>query len=615
MCRIFGEFSFKGGLTSLTEFKKLNTLSKAGGPDATGFWEDGICRFGFNRLAILDTSDRGNQPVESPGGRFVMVFNGEVYNFKDLQTKYGISDSSLRSGADTEVLAHLIDLLSVEDFAKELDGMFAIAIWDKTKKVLHLVRDFAGIKPLHYGKNDRGIVFASQFNQIAQHQWFCNEGINPEVLDLYLKRHYIPPPYGLYNHTFQVMPGEVVSFLPSGKVQRSRYWELLRFSKSTIFSQEEALEYIDQELERAVKAQMISDVPLGAFLSGGIDSPLICKYAEKHSTGALNTFTIGSDSKIHDESFIARQFLSKLKAEAHIELMDSKYASEIMEEVMNGLGEPLADFSIIPTYLVSKLASSTVKVALSGDGGDELFFGYERFASVAKNRSLQYWPNLLKYGLYGADKVLSGGSNINAGVLQKSHGMAHQGLHSRTETKHLHKIQGRGTFSTVYPEYDYGTMKDEESLIQQMRYSEFYDMMQKTLRKTDAASMANSLEVRVPFLQKSFIEASLKVDYSLSYGRNRKKELLRLLLKKHYPGIELDNKKRGFSIPLGKWIREDLKTGFEEVLMDRSLCQTFGFNREGIASILNEHNIQGKDNKWIIFTLFSLFKWQENQKK
>jgi asparagine synthase (glutamine-hydrolysing) len=617
MCRVFGEFSFSGQLSPMSRFKYINAFSKVGGPDATDFWEGEHCRFGFNRLAILDVSERGNQPVVSPNGRFVMVFNGEVYNFKALQTKYNISNSSLRSSADTEVLVHLLEILSIEEFAKALDGMFGIAVWDKKLKTLHLVRDFAGIKPLHYGINDRGVVFASQFNQVARHDWFCDEKVNPEVLALYLKRHYVPSPYGLYNHTFQVMPGELISIQQTGETRRYRYWELPRYHESTIFSANEALEYIDQELERAVKSQLISDVPLGAFLSGGIDSPLVCKYAERHSVEALKTFTIGSDSKRHDESLLASNYLSFLNAEARVEMMDSHYAAGILDEVMGALGEPFADFSIIPTYLVSKLASSSVKVALSGDGGDELFFGYERFWSVAKNRIFQKWPDTLKYGIYGIDKVLSGGRYVNSGVLLPSQGLAHQGLHSRTWKGQLNTILGTelNPLADVYPEYDYDGSSDEASLLQQMRYSEFYDMMQKTLRKTDAASMGNSLEVRVPFLQKSFIEASLKVDYSLSYGKNKRKELLRHLLKKHYSGIVLDDKKRGFTIPLGKWIKEDLRTRFEEVLLDKTMCDYFGFSRQGVMSILNEHNKEGKDNKWILFTIFSLFKWQENLKK
>ncbi len=432
MCRIFGEFSFTGHLSAYDHFKWTNSLSKKGGPDSTRFWEDTKCRMGFNRLAIIDVSENGSQPVVSPGGRFVMVFNGEVYNYKALQKKYGIYDSALRSTADKEVLSHLLELLPVESFAGVLDGMFAMAVWDRLDGVLHLIRDFAGIKPLHYGLNDSGVVFASQFNQLAHHPWFESEPVDAQVLTGYLRRHYMAAPYGLYRNTFQVLPGEVVTIKSRGEVIKHRYWEFPKFHQSTVIDENEALEFISNELQKAVKDQLMADVPLGAFLSGGIDSPLVCKYAGQQLSSPLKTFTIGSDSEKHDESIQALEYARILGADAHLEKMDSAYASAILEEVMGALTEPFADFSIIPTFLVSKLAKQKVTVALSGDGGDELFYGYERFWSVAKNIRYQSLPYWLKYLLYGADKVLTHSTHINSGVLSASQGLAHQGLHSRT---------------------------------------------------------------------------------------------------------------------------------------------------------------------------------------
>jgi asparagine synthase (glutamine-hydrolysing) len=376
------------------------------------------------------------------------------------------------------------------------------------------------------------------------------------------------------------------------------------------------MEFIASELEKSVKAQLMADVPLGAFLSGGIDSPLICRYAQKNINDKLKTFTIGSHSRVHDESDMALQYASLLNADSELEIMSSNSAASIMDEVMKTVAEPFADTSIIPTFLVSKLAVQKVKVALSGDGGDELFYGYERFWSVAKNRHWHSFPYPLRALVYGADKKLSRSRNINSVVLAKSQGAGHQKLLSGTVYNGFMAVAPDLDYQAHYvaPEYRYHHMSKTSDLVQQMRYSEFYDMMQKTLRKVDLASMGNSLEVRVPFLHKSFIEASLKVDFSLSYGKNKKKELLKHLIRREYPGVAIDNTKKGFSVPFTRWLRDDLRQEFQQVLLEKSTADYFGFSLQGTEQILNGHLNGSVDNKWLLFSLYSLFKWYNNTK-
>lgn len=616
MCRIIGELSFTQQLTPFDEFKALTALSKAGGPDSTGYWEDGYCRLGFNRLAILDLSANGNQPVLSPSGRYAMVFNGEIYNYQQLRQKYGIDASSLRSSSDTEVIVQLLDRIALDELVNELDGMFAIAVWDTLLKQLSLIRDFAGIKPLHFGVNGLGVVFASQYNQVARHGWFCNSGINSAVLASYLKRHYIPAPNGLLIGTHQVAPGEMVVIGMDGAIQRKDYWRLPSFFKPSVVNRHEAIDYVSHHLEEAVKAQLMADVPLGAFLSGGVDSPLVCKYAQKNINGRLKTFTIGSDSLKHDETEMARGFARSLGSDACFERMDSRYAADILDSAMKTLTEPFADFSILPTFLVCQLARRHVTVALSGDGGDELFFGYERFWSVGKNIKYQSWPYLLKYLLYGFDRVLFDSRNINSAALVTSQGMAHQGLHSRISARDFGAIAPDLHYGNLVqaPEYCYENESHIPNLMQRMRVSEFYDMMQKTLRKVDSASMGNSLEVRVPFLQKSFIEASLNVDGMLSYGHDNRKGVLKGLLKRLYPDVDVQQPKMGFTIPLQKWIQDGLRQPFQEVLLDGTLNNRFGFASHALETLLVEHISGKEDHKWVLFTVYSLFKWQQSLK-
>ena len=359
----------------------------------------------------------------------------------------------------------------------------------------------------------------------------------------------------------------------------------------------------------------MSDVPLGSFLSGGIDSPLVCYYAAKNSSHQLRAFTIGSDSKIHDESEDATTYSDFMSLDLLLRKMNSKQAMGELDSAMDGLSEPFADPSIIPTYLVSKLAREKVTVALSGDGGDELFFGYERFWSVLKNKPFHQLPQPLKYLLYGLDKVLFKSRYVNSNLLFKTFGEGHFTIHSRMPEDLVNQIFPDLSGVRVpegYDVYRYENSNSVEGVLGKMRKAEFYGMMQKTLHKVDRASMANSLEIRVPFLKKSFIEASLKIDPFLSYGPGRKKVMLKKLLMKHFPGAPIDNRKRGFSVPLDKWIREELKQPFQSILLqDRKIHEDFNIDGTRLSALFDQHLSTSKDNKWPLFTIYSLFKWKQ----
>ena len=615
MCRLFGEIAFGPQKSDLPVFEQLLRLSKPGGPDATRIVDDGVCRMGFNRLAILDLSEKANQPMYSPSKRYLVSFNGEVYNHNALRKL--CDDKPYVGTSDTETLTHCFDKFGVENTIYQLDGMFAIAVWDTLEATLYLCRDFARIKPLFYAMNANGVVFSSQYNQLALHQWFSDESINPEALAAYLKRHYLPSPYGLHHHTYQVEPGQIVRITSiPGEVTKKYYWRLPVNCEETIYRPEEALDLLDTELRNAVKAEMLSDVPLGTFLSGGVDSPLISYYAAGESAQRLNTFTIGSDSAIHDESQPAAFYAEALQSlNSLYKMTDNANTAMLFNEASKALCEPFADFSMIPTYLVSKLAKTRVTVALSGDGADELFYGYERFWSIGKNLGKYDYPYWMRYGLYGMDKVLYKNKHINSAVL-KTQGNSHAGLHSRFSDDLLRKVApDLNRYTTmVDPVYQYPNCINEKELMQRMRYAEFYDMMQKTLRKVDLAGMANGLEVRVPFLKKNVIETSLACSYLLSYGKGKKKELLKALLRTKYSNPPVDNVKRGFSVPLSKWISGCLKNEFTVVLSDKALLDNYGFSQREVMQCLMDHTQGVKDNKWPLFTIYSLLKWQESLK-
>ena len=623
MCGILGEFSLRTGSIRREEFLNLLDLSNQRGPDNQGYYSNSKnLQLGFNRLSILDLSALGNQPIHSLDKKMSMVFNGEIYNYHKIRSKLAKIGIKVKSTGDSEVLVNSFRFIGLNKTLQLLDGMFAIGLFDHKLGTLHLIRDFAGIKPLHYGCSKDYIVFASQYDQIVRHRGFNSNQINSKVLKLYLSQHYVPAPFGILDNTFQVEPGQIVSFDKRGGKKSRRYWEFPKSFDSKFFNYDSGIEHIDRVLTESVAAELISDVPLCSFLSGGIDSALISYYANQEMNEPLRSITIGSNSIKHDETSSARKYGKLIGVKHTIKKMTANDARNLLDDVGKSMREPFADFSILPTFLVSKIAKEQATVALSGDGADELFFGYERFWSIAKNKNIQTWPYYIKYAIYGIDKILWNNEHINGACLFSSESEAHFNMHSRFSQKLISKIAPALENVPFAREniYNYTKADNELDLLQKIRNAEFCGMMQKTLRKVDLASMANSLEVRVPFLKKSFIEDSLLLDPYLNYGPNTgkisgKKVLLKKLLKSKLPSSPIDNSKKGFSVPLSNWIRGGLSKPFEDVLLDNDSIQYFGMKKPQIEKVFKDHYSEKYDYKWPIFSLFSLFNWKQNLSK
>jgi asparagine synthase (glutamine-hydrolysing) len=603
MCGFLGQYNTPNLPES--SFRELLALGAHRGPDKTGYWGGERVQLGFNRLAILDLTEAGHQPMRSPNGQFWVVFNGEIYNHLELRKQ--LPQHNYRGHSDTETITHAVEVWGIRKTIEALDGMFAIAIYAPQTNELTLARDFAGIKPLFYGFDKSQVVFASQYDQIIKHPLFQQKSINPKVLKLYLQQHFLPSPFGLHVNTYQLRPGEIITFKASGELLKYRYWECPDTVEDLITDAKEAQRTFSEAFSSSVKDELVADVGVGAFLSGGVDSPLVCHFAQKHKAD-LAVFTIGSDSAKHDESERAAKFAQAMHLTQHNWKLSATEMLSYWDEATAALHEPMADFSILPTYLVSKLAKKHVTVSLSGDGGDELFFGYERFWSVAKNLSFQTWPIPLRKGIYKADKMLCGNKNVNSLLTLPNQAKSHESLHSRTTSSWLNRI-APDLNNTPLPEewdvYAYENTSDLRTLMVRMRKAEFYGMMQKTLRKVDLASMQNSLEVRVPFLQKKTMEAAFRIDPLLSVKNGGRKKVLENVLKSEVPSVPLSGKKMGFTVPLRQWIIDGLHQNFEEDL-SRLADKHLFLNRSEISYMIEKHRSGTEDLKWPLFTLYAL---------
>ena len=618
MCGIIGEFISSGNLTNRETFQKLNNLNQFRGPDMEGYWTNETnCQLGFRRLSIIDLSIEGNQPILSNNNRFAMTFNGEIYNY--LEIKKGLLEQGIlfKSTTDSEVLVNAFQVYGIPKTLDLIDGMFAIGLYDKAEDSIYLIRDFAGIKPLFYGFQNGNIFFGSRYDQVTKHPNYINNGIDETVLHTYLQSHYMPAPYALQNNTHQVEPGQIVTLNHNGTLIKEYYWRLPKVEISaTTTNVATAKGMLIEALNDSVKSELVADVPVGTFLSGGIDSPLITYFANKNAPD-INSYTIGSDSKILDETEKAKEYSVLIGSKHFVAQMQSKEAASILEDCMQHLQEPFADFSLIPTYFVSRLAKNNgSKVVLSGDGADELFYGYKRYESILKNTAYGFIPKPLRYTAYGIDKVFFKNKHINSNFLKNSFAGAHRGLHSRITDAEIKNIFGVETVHKLaLPAYQYQDYKTETEILLAMQQGEFYDMMQKTLTKVDRMSMAHSIEVRVPFLKKSFIESASQIHPSLSYKNKGTKLILKEVLKTVIPQAPIDIVKKGFGVPLEKWLREELKELMEDTLFSKSFLNGFNLSETKLQQIWNEHQTEKRDRKWVLFTLYSLAKWQENLKK
>ena len=618
MCGIAGIWT-RDGRAARPEFaraiRRMTELLVRRGPDDEGFWSDsdGRLQMGFRRLAIIDPSPAGHQPMVSADGLSVVMLNGEIYNFQDLARELEAKGVVFRSKSDTEVLLESLNRWG-EEAVPRLNGMFAFAWYSRRDRTLLLARDHAGVKPLYYFEpaDGSGLAFASQFYALLHTPWGEPGPVRTDVLRLFLRLHHIPAPYGLLERTRQLPPGHLLKLREDRPGELRAWWSLPRDPQPDL-SGDEAIEPLAEALDRAVRRQRIADVPLGVFLSGGVDSPLVTAVARRQAGPRLKAFTIGSPGWAQDESDDARAYGRTLDVDFRLHPVSGEDALRPIADVQNALHEPFADFSILPTLLVSRFAREEVTVSLSGDGGDELFFGYERPGSLLRNGALFRWPRPVRLAVWAAGKLGVGPKRSDAVAFQNP-GDYYFDVNTRLKDDDLHSIApGLGGLPDDFTLYDFSGFRGLRDLANYSRWVEFYGQLQRGLKKMDMASMHHSLEVRVPLLDREIIDVSLRIDPFTCLKNGTRKAPLRDLLARSVPAESIPKTKRGFAVPLGDWLRGPLAPVVEETLFSGDLYPAGVFDRAGLRAYW-EGMRRGADRKWGLWTILSLQWWAQSHR-
>ncbi len=588
------------------------------GPDDAGAWIDSECgvALGHRRLSILDLSPLGHQPMKSADGRFLIVFNGEIYNFQELRGELEKNGHSWRGHSDTEIMLAAFCQWGVVEATKRFNGMFAFAVWDKQERVLHLGRDRLGEKPLYYGWAGETFVFASELKALKPFPGFAPD-VDREALTSLLRFNYIPDPLCIYQGFKKLPPATLLTLhAPSDRPQPGYYWSLpdvvergldnpFRGSDSDAIAEFEAL------LKRAVSMRMIADVPLGAFLSGGIDSSLIVAMMQKQSTRPVRTFTIGFHEKEHNEAEFAKDVARHLGTD-HTEMyVSGEDALNVIPKLPSLYDEPFSDYSQIPTYLVCKMAREHVTVALSGDAGDELFGGYERYAVGRKLwNKISWMPPAVKKMTAGAltalpPRVLNTlGSRLlpkrlrHIPVGDKLHKLAEVVAAPGMETLYLNlmshwkkpqdiAIGGKDPLTAITDTDSWPRVSDFTHRMMHLDMETY--LPGDILVKVDRAAMGVSLEGRIPLLDTDIIEFAWRIPYHMKVRNGRGKWLMRETLYKHVPKQLIDRPKRGFGIPLDVWLRGPLREWAEDLLSESRLKREGFFHAAPIRQKWREH--------------------------
>jgi asparagine synthase (glutamine-hydrolysing) len=639
MCGITGFIELKRDDSAKIGQSMAEVLQQRG-PDDAGVWSDeavGVV-LAHRRLSVLDLTAAGHQPMQSLRGRYSIVFNGEIYNHLCLRTELG--EHPWRGRSDTETLLVAIETWGIENALKNVIGMFAIAIWDRDREELTLARDRLGEKPLFYGWQGSAFLFGSELKALKMHPaWHAQ--INRDALAAYMRYGYVPSPHSIYEGIQKLLPGSYLTIKASlpkaAQVDAKFYWSIptqLQATNNLQLSDDEAIQTLDTLLTQAVGSQMLADVPLGAFLSGGIDSSTVVALMQAQSARPIKTFSIGFNDSTYDEAPYAKKVAAHLGTD-HTELyVSSTDALSVIPQLPQIYDEPFGDSSQIPTYLVARMARQHVTVSLSGDGGDELFGGYNRYSwgpstwnaigmlpqvartAVARgielisptqwDRLSQVMPKALRFSAFG-DKVHKFASVLDSSDFDE--------LYRRLVT------QQRETKSIVLNSKEFSSWADsltpsfrEFDLPERMMFRDLLGYLQDDiLVKVDRASMAVSLEARVPFLDRRVVEFALAQPPRMKIRNGQGKWILRKVLDRYMPRELVERPKQGFGVPLETWLRGPLREWAEQ-LINKDRLYREGFLDVKAIHIKWEEHLSGRRNwqHWL-WNVLMFQAWLEKQ--
>jgi asparagine synthase (glutamine-hydrolysing) len=623
MCGIAGFTRFNAPTGDSDTLRKMGDRIAHRGPDANGEYLDdeiGLCH---RRLSIIDLSTAGNQPMISGDGNYVIVFNGEIYNFQELRKDLENNGYEFRTRTDTEVILALYRSEG-KDCVHKLYGMFAIAIWDKKRKELFLARDRIGKKPLYYYHDQKRFVFASEIKAIFQVDDIPKD-IRPDAVYDFFMYQYVPEGKSIFNNIDKVKPGHYITINQDGLTEE-QYWDV-SFKSTLKGSEQEISEGLLEVIDDCTRQRMISDVPLGAFLSGGVDSSGVVALMARNSDKPVVTCSIGFDSKKYDEVQYAQQ-VADLYHTKHHELQVKENIVENLEHITSFFDEPFADQSLVPTYFVSQLARSKVTVALAGDGGDENFAGYSKYdVDRTENNLRRKIPGFIRKNLFPAmvDPFRKSGLrplNRAATLLNAMSRSPAEGFYltnafmtdtmwNRIANDEMKRsVDGYHPSSLSIHHYDNADADDHLSRVLYTDLKTY--LVGDILVKVDRMSMANSLEVRAPILDHRVIEYAASIPSSLKLHDSGKKYILKKAFGQLLPDDILYRKKMGFSVPLASWLRNELSSIVSEKLLKTDSGISNYFDIEQVSKIWLEHNNGIRDHSMTVWSLLMFeFWWQE----
>ncbi len=639
MCGIAGLLSIKAPVSEHL-LRTMTDCIVSRGPDSSGWWIgcDERLGFGHRRLAIMDLSEAGHQPMQSACGRYTLIYNGEIYNFEELRRELetvGLAPA-WRGHSDTEVMLAVFSAFGIRSGLTRLQGMFALAVWDEKRRELILARDRFGEKPLYYGWTRAGFAFASTLAPIRVTPGFDNP-VSQDALACLMGRAYIPAPLSIHHGIAKLKPGCLLTLsgeASSGKAPVVECYfdyadQVLSGAAAPIADRDEALAALDDVLSGAVGRQLVADVPVGSFLSGGIDSSLITAIAQTRASRPLKTFTIGFSEAGFDEAVYARKVAAALGTD-HTELyVSASDAQTVIPQLPEIYDEPFADSSQIPTFMVSRLARQQVTVSLSGDGGDELFGGYNRHIQFPRVwRTIRRVPAPLRrlgLGLVGAlpPRVWNGVSDLLRRRRSEWFGdNAQRAMRVMARSQDFETMFGRFMDDWAFQRAPLvsGQCDASSSLIDprlahlplevQMMHADAVTYLPgDILTKVDRAGMAVSLESRIPFLDPEVTALAARIDPKLKFARGGGKAILKDLLYRYVPRELVDRPKAGFAIPVGVWLKGPLRDWAEDLLSDRALSETGLFDSGVIRSRWARHLAGQEDATQPLWSVLMFQAW------